>query len=65
MTEMQIRAVSLLFASDTKMWDLYFDERPYKVYHVKIASPVDLSYICFDEKIPGGDCFLSAYLSDK
>ena len=26
-----------------------FDERPYKVYSVKIASPIELEYVCFDE----------------
>lgn len=49
MTETQMRAITLLFAGDRKMWDIYFDEEPYKVWHVKITSPVQLNYICMDE----------------
>lgn len=28
---------------------LIFDERPYKYYMAKLESPIELSYICFDE----------------
>lgn len=48
MTEEQIRIIRLIFAGDKKLWDIYFDEEPYKVYHVKISSPVQLNYICMD-----------------
>ena len=49
MTEEQLRAITLLFAGDRKMWDIYFDEAPYKVYHVKLTSPITLNYICLDD----------------
>ena len=37
--------------STRKIKRLIFDERPYKYYMAKIESPVELSYICFDEPI--------------
>jgi len=42
MSEEQMRAITLMFAGDRKLWDIYFDEEPYKVWHVKITSPVQL-----------------------
>ena len=48
-TETQFRKIRQLF-STTKICELIFDERPYKVYYAKAESPVELSYICFDEE---------------
>lgn len=48
-TEKQFRQIRRLF-STTKICQLIFDERPYKVYYAKAESPIELSYICFDEK---------------
>lgn len=47
MTEEQMRQLTRLF-STTKPCSLIFDERPYKVYTVKLASPIQLHYVCFD-----------------
>ena len=48
-TETQFRQIRRLF-STSKICELIFDERPYKVYHAKIESPLEMSYICFDER---------------
>ena len=47
-TENQFRKIRQLF-STSKVCELIFDERPYKVYYAKAESPVELSYVCFDE----------------
>lgn len=47
-TETQFRKIRRLF-STKKICPIIFDERPYKVYYVKISEPVELNYICFDE----------------
>ena len=47
-TEEQFREIRRVFSS-RKPQDLIFDERPYKKYLAKIDSPVELSYVCFDE----------------
>ena len=48
LTEEQFRNLKRIFGTkDIKK--LIFDERPYKYYMVKIESPIELSYICFDE----------------
>lgn len=48
LTEEQFRRLRRVFGTkDIKK--LIFDERPYKYYMVKIESPIELSYICFDE----------------
>ena len=48
LTEEQFRNLRRIFGTkDIKK--LIFDERPYKYYMVKIGSPIELSYICFDE----------------
>ena len=48
LTETQFRKLRQVFGTkDIKQ--LIFDERPYKYYMVKIESPIELSYICFDE----------------
>ena len=47
-TEEQFRHIVRLF-STKQVCSLIFDERPYKVYAAKIAQPIQLDYICFDE----------------
>lgn len=47
-TETQFRKIRTLF-NTKKICELIFDERPYKVYYAKLQSPIELSYICFDE----------------
>ena len=49
MTEVQFRKVRKLF-STKKICELIFDERPYKVYQAKVENPIELSYVCFDER---------------
>ena len=48
MTEPQFRQLTKLL-SIRRPCRLIFDERPYKVYSAKIATPPQLNYICFDE----------------
>ena len=48
LTEEQFRKLRQVFGT-RKIKELIFDERPYKKYMAKIESPVELSYICFDE----------------
>ena len=48
-TETQFRRIRRLFGTK-KICELIFDERPYKVYSVKLESPIELNYICFDEE---------------
>lgn len=48
LTEEQFRKLRYIFGTkDIKQ--LIFDERPYKYYMAKLESPIELSYICFDE----------------
>ena len=48
LTEVQFRKLRKVFSTkDNK--SLIFDERPYKKYIAKLESPIELSYICFDE----------------
>lgn len=48
LTEEQFRRIRQVFGTkDIKK--LVFDERPYKYYMVKLESPIQLSYVCFDE----------------
>ena len=48
LTEQQFRKLKQVFGTkDIK--ELIFDERPYKKYMAKLESPVELSYVCFDE----------------
>lgn len=56
-TEEQLRQIKRVFGTKQNK-DLIFDETPYKKYIAKLASPVELSYVCFDEpkrKIVGTD----------
>ena len=48
LTEEQFRRLRQVFGTK-RIKELIFDERPYKKYMAKIESPVELSYICFDE----------------
>ena len=48
-TETQFRNIRRLFGTQ-KVCELIFDERPYKVYYAKIKDPIQMSYVCFDEK---------------
>lgn len=50
MTEEQFRIMTRLF-STKKPCPLIFDERPYKMYTAKLASPIQLEYVCFDQPI--------------
>ena len=47
-TEEQFRQIRKLYGQK-RQGELIFDERPYKKYIAKIESPIELSYICFDE----------------
>ena len=48
LTEKEFRELRTVFGTkDVKK--LIFDERPYKYYLAKIESPIELSYVCFDE----------------
>ena len=46
--EEQFRRLRQVFGTK-RIKELIFDERPYKKYMAKIESPVELSYVCFDE----------------
>ena len=48
MTEEQLRKMRRVFACG-QISDLILSECPYKKYLAKIESPIELSYICFDE----------------
>lgn len=50
LTELQFRKLRQVFGQ-RKQGELIFDERPYKKYIAKIESPIELSYVCFDEPI--------------
>ena len=47
-TEEQFRNLRKIFGTK-EIKKLIFDERPYKYYMAKIESPIELSYVCFDE----------------
>jgi len=48
LTESQFRELRRVFGTKL-IQPLIFDERPYKQYMAKIESPIELSYVCFDE----------------
>lgn len=48
LTEENFRMLRKVFGTK-KPQELIFDERPYKKYIAKIESPVELSYVCFEE----------------
>lgn len=47
-TESQLRQMRQAFNAKAT-GDLIFDEMPYKAYKVKVQTPVELKYICFEE----------------
>ena len=47
-SETDKRALSQVFSSKNEGW-LIFDELPFKKYWVKLQSPPQMKYICFDE----------------
>ena len=49
LTEEQFRNLRKVFGTK-RIKSLIFDERPYKKYMAKLESPIELSYICFDER---------------
>lgn len=48
-TEEQFRKIRQIFGTK-HIQELIFDERPYKYYMAKLESPIELSYVCFDEE---------------
>ena len=50
LTEEQFRNLRKVFGTKN-VQKLVFNERPYKYYLAKLESPIELSYICFDEPI--------------
>lgn len=48
LTEEQFRKLRTFF-SGKQPKELIFDDRPYKKYIAKLESPVELSFVCFDE----------------
>ena len=48
LTEEQFRQLRRVFGTK-EIKQLIFDERPYKKYMAKLESPIELSYVCFDE----------------
>ena len=66
LTEQQFRDLRTTFGTkETKQ--LIFDERPYKYYMAKLASPIELSYVCFDERkrIPGSSSNTGVRVVDR
>ena len=49
LTERQFRQLRQVFGT-RKIEKLIFDEEPYKYYLAKLESPIELSYVCFDEE---------------
>lgn len=49
LTEEQFRKLRKAYGQ-RRLGELIFSERPYKRYIAKIESPIELSYICFDER---------------
>ena len=49
LTESQFRELRQIYGR-RRIGELILSERPYKKYMVKIESPIELSYICFDER---------------
>lgn len=41
------------------MGELIFDEEPYKAYKVKMKSPAQFKYLCFDKEIEGAEPYTS------
>lgn len=52
LTEEQLRRIKQVFGTKG-IYELIFDEQPYKVYKVKVTGTPNLKYICFDREEPG------------
>ena len=52
LTEEQLRRIKVLFGTKG-IYDLIFDEVPYKVYKVKVTGTPNLKYVCFDKERSG------------
>lgn len=50
LTEEQFRKLRKVFGTK-QIKQLIFEERPYKYYMAKLASPIELSYVCFNEPL--------------
>lgn len=50
LTEEQFRKLRKVFGT-REIKQLVFNERPYKYYMAKLESPIELSYVCFDEPV--------------
>ena len=48
LTEKQFKKLRRVFGN-RNMSTLVFDEEPYKMYRVKVASPPEINYVCFEE----------------
>lgn len=48
LTEIQLRKLRQVF-SPKAIGELIFDEAPYKAYTVKVQSPIQLQYLCFND----------------
>ena len=48
LTETQLRKLRQVFCAKA-MGELIFDESPYKAYTVKVQSPIQLQYLCFND----------------
>lgn len=48
LTETQFRKLRQVFCAKV-MGELIFDETPYKAYTVKVQSPIQLQYLCFND----------------
>ena len=48
LTEVQFKKMRRIFGN-RNFSTLIFDEEPYKMYKVKVASPPEINYVCFDE----------------
>ena len=50
LTDSDLRKLKKVF-NGRQVCDLIFDEFPYKKYLAKVAQPIELQYICFDEDL--------------
>lgn len=64
LTEEQFREMRKLYGR-RNVGELIFDERPYKKYLAKIESPIELSYVCFDEPIRQEDTIQNGIRRDR
>ena len=64
LTEQQFREMRKLYGR-RNVDELIFDERPYKKYLAKIESPIELSFVCFDEPIRQEDTIQNGIRRDR